>query len=72
MAHSWTDSSTTRTLGSKGPVTGMHVLALAAAEAAEPHHHFPLPPWGYALCAAGIFFGLFLVTWSFRSVGQRH
>jgi hypothetical protein len=50
----------------------MHPLALAAADTAEKHEHFPLPPWGYALIALAIFFVLFLATWSFRSVGTKH
>jgi hypothetical protein len=50
----------------------MHSLALVAAETAEKKEHFPLPPWGYAAIAVGIFFVLFLITWSFRSVGSKH
>jgi hypothetical protein len=48
-------------------------FALAtAAEGAEKQRHLPLPPWGFSLIALGIFFTLFAITWSFRSIGNRH
>lgn len=53
-------------------MSAMHSLALVAADTAEKKEHFPLPPWGYALVAIAIFFSLFVITWSFRSVGTKH
>jgi hypothetical protein len=50
----------------------MFSFALTAAAATEDHRHLPLPTWGYPLIAAGIFFVLFLLTWSFRSMGSKH
>jgi heme/copper-type cytochrome/quinol oxidase subunit 2 len=48
-----------------------HAL-VAAAEGAEQHRELPMPAWAFGLIALGIFFSLFLFTWSFRSVGNRH
>ena len=45
---------------------------VAAAEATEQHRDLPMPAWVFALIALGIFFTLFAITWSFRSVGNRH
>jgi len=57
----------------RGLVTAMIGYALAtAAEETEKQRHLPLPPWGYALLAMAVFFALFAVTWSFRSIGTRH
>jgi hypothetical protein len=44
----------------------------AAAEGVEKHRELPMPPWAFATLALAVFFGLFAVTWSFRSVGNRH
>ena len=43
-----------------------------AAQTAEKPRHLPLPPWGFSLIAFSVFFLLFLITWAFRSVGNRH
>ena len=48
-----------------------HTLAMAA-ETVEKQRHLPLPPWGFGLVALAVFFTLFLITWSFKSVGNRH
>ena len=45
---------------------------VAAAEEAEQHRELPMPAWAFGLIALGAFFALFLFTWSFRSVGNRH
>jgi hypothetical protein len=45
---------------------------VAAAEEAEQHRELPMPAWAFGLIALGAFFVLFLLTWSFRSVGNRH
>jgi hypothetical protein len=51
----------------------MFAIALATAtEGAEKHRDLPLPPWGYSAIAMLVFFGLFAVTWAFRSVGNKH
>jgi hypothetical protein len=51
----------------------MFSYALAAATTAtEDHRHLPLPTWGYPLIAMAFFFILFLLTWSFRSVSNKH
>jgi heme/copper-type cytochrome/quinol oxidase subunit 2 len=51
----------------------MHAFVLvAAAEAAEEHRDLPMPAWAFAAIALGVFFTLFAITWSFRSVGTRH
>jgi hypothetical protein len=79
MAHSTVDSSA----GSsgrwhdvevlRGLVTAMFAFALATAvEGAEKHRELPMPPWAYGALALTIFFVLFLSTWAFRSVGNRH
>jgi predicted permease len=44
----------------------------AVAKATEDHRDLPLPPYGYALIAMALFFILFLFTWAFRSVGNKH
>ena len=51
----------------------MYQFALvAAAEATEEHRDLPMPAWVFGVITLGIFFALFAVTWSFRSVGNRH
>ena len=51
----------------------MFAFALvAAAQEAEEHRDLPMPAWAFGLIAIGVFFGLFAITWSFRSVGNRH
>lgn len=45
---------------------------VAAAEVAEEHRDLPMPAWVFGAIALGVFFLLFAVTWSFRSVGNRH
>ena len=45
---------------------------IAAAQEAEQHRELPMPAWAFGLIALGAFFALFLFTWSFRSVGNRH
>ena len=51
----------------------MFAFALAAAtEGAEKQRHLPLPPWGYALVALGLFATLLAITWTFRNIGNRH
>ncbi len=49
----------------------VYVLA-AAAQGAEEHRDLPMPAWVFGAIALGVFFGLFAITWSFRSVGNRH
>jgi hypothetical protein len=54
-------------------VSAMIAFALAtAADGAEKQRHLPLPPWGFACIALGLFVTLFAITWSFRSIGTRH
>jgi hypothetical protein len=54
-------------------VTAMFTFVMAtAAETTEKQRHLPMPPWGFALVALAIFVTLFAVTWSFRSIGNRH
>ena len=48
-----------------------HALA-TAAETAEKQRHLPLPPWAFGCLALGVFFVLFAITWSFRSIGNKH
>ena len=48
-----------------------HSLA-AAAETVEKQRHLPIPPWAFGCIALGVFFTLFAITWSFRSVGSKH
>ncbi|HST85322.1 MAG TPA: hypothetical protein VLL08_26515 [Kineosporiaceae bacterium] len=51
----------------------MFTFALAAAaQGAEEHRDLPMPAWAFGVIALGVFFVLFAVTWSFRSVGNRH
>ena len=51
----------------------MYSFALvAAAEAVEEHRELPMPAWAFGVIALAVFFGLFALTWSFRSVGNRH
>ena len=51
----------------------MFTFALAAAaQGAEEHRDLPMPAWVFGVTALGVFFVLFAVTWSFRSVGNRH
>jgi len=47
-------------------------LIAAATEAADEHRDLPLDNWVYPLIAATIFFVLFLLTWAFRSVSNKH
>ena len=47
-------------------------LVAAATEAAEEHHDLPLEAWAYPLIAGGLFFLLFLTTWAFRNVANKH
>jgi protein-S-isoprenylcysteine O-methyltransferase Ste14 len=44
----------------------------AAAQGAEEHRELPMPTWAYGVLALAVFFGLFALTWAFRSVGHRH
>jgi heme/copper-type cytochrome/quinol oxidase subunit 2 len=51
----------------------MSAFALvAAAEAVEEHRDLPMPAWAFGVIALGVFFALFALTWSFRSVGNKH
>lgn len=46
---------------------------LTIVTAAEEHlAELPLPTWGYAAIAAGVFILLGFVAWSFRDVSNRH
>jgi heme/copper-type cytochrome/quinol oxidase subunit 2 len=47
-------------------------VLVAAAEAVEEHRDLPMPAWAFGAIAIGVFFALFLVTWSFKSVGTKH
>jgi hypothetical protein len=50
----------------------LHTALTVAAKATEDHRDLPLPTWGYPLIGAAFFFVLFLLTWSFRSVSNKH
>ena len=75
MAHSTIDSPCYRSAGAslkdRGPAMTASVL-VAAAEAVEEHRDLPMPAWAFGAIAIGVFFALFLVTWSFKSVGTKH
>jgi len=47
-------------------------LIAAATEASEETHDLPLPVWMFPVIAAGLFFVLFLLTWAFRNVSNKH
>ena len=46
--------------------------SLIAAEGAEKASSLPIPPIGFGLLAVAFFAFLLLVTFAFRSVGNRH
>jgi hypothetical protein len=50
----------------------MGFLASSAVEAAETHFTTPYPPATYGLGALVVFGLLLLITFAFRSVGNRH
>jgi hypothetical protein len=50
------------------PVT----LVAAATEATSEHRDLPLDNWVYPVIAGSIFFVLFLITWAFRNVANKH
>ncbi|MBT0773547.1 hypothetical protein KIH74_31670 [Kineosporia sp. J2-2] len=47
-------------------------LVTAAVEATEEHHELPLDNWVYPVIAASAFFVLFLLTYAFRNVSNKH
>ena len=47
-------------------------ILASAAETAEQHFETPLPPAAYGLITLGTFVALLLLTFAFRSVGERH
>ncbi|WP_369055748.1 hypothetical protein [Kineococcus terrestris] len=51
------------------------LLALAAEVANQSEEHsgsLPIPPTAFGIVAICILMSMLLVTWAFRSVGQRH
>ncbi|WP_432571349.1 hypothetical protein [Kineococcus sp. SYSU DK005] len=54
----------------------LNALVTAAAETAEESHgwegHLPMAPIAFGIVAMCILLGMLLVTWGFRSVGNRH
>jgi hypothetical protein len=47
-------------------------LVTAAEQGAEKAHELPMPPWAFGVLAIVTFAVLLGITWSFRSVGNRH
>jgi protein-S-isoprenylcysteine O-methyltransferase Ste14 len=58
----------------EGMVTAMIAFALVAAaqQGAEQKHELPMPAWAYGTLALVVFTVLLAITWSFRSIGNRH
>jgi hypothetical protein len=50
----------------------MFRLLVEGTEEAEPVSQLPIPPLGFAILAMAVFAALLLVTFAFRSVGNRH
>ena len=48
------------------------MLATLVTETAEKKTDLPIPPAGFAILALAVFGLLLLVTFAFRSVGNRH
>jgi hypothetical protein len=48
------------------------VATLVTAETAETTTSLPIPPAGFAILALAVFGLLLLLTFAFRSVGNRH
>jgi hypothetical protein len=48
------------------------MIASLVAESTEKASTLPIPPAGFALLAIAFFAFLLLVTFAFRSVGNRH
>jgi hypothetical protein len=49
-----------------------YALLATMQEGAEKERELPMPPWAIGLLAFMGFLVLLAITWSFRSVGQRH
>jgi hypothetical protein len=58
----------------RGRVIAMFAYALLATmqEGAETEHALPMDPWVFGVLAIVAFAVLLGITWSFKSVGQRH
>jgi hypothetical protein len=50
----------------------LHAAAAPSLAAEEAKRHLPIPEWGFALIALGVFAVLLAITWAFRSTGSKH
>jgi hypothetical protein len=66
--------ATTRRPAREGLVTAMigSALVTAAEQGAEKVRELPMPPWAFGVLTIVTFAVLLGITWSFRSVGNRH
>ena len=50
----------------------LHAAAAHSLAAEEAKRHLPIPAYGFALIALGVFGLLLAITWAFRSSGTKH